>query len=857
MRATTGFVRPAAIRLALLAALGLPLDALADSGVGIDLWIANKLDPSAGAKSQTPDPRSTSWLKPGQNRTPTGYLYLCPADAPLIVPSGDWQHYGLVQVGYLVSGGDNDAMLWQRYTDWSHATAAVGQFELHLVRPLDGSYADVRGSYVSEHNNYLKGTVGRAGSYKVEAFVRQQPNVLSTNARSIWNGVGSNNLTLVDGLTPAGSTVAEVQAAAANAREQTLQVNRDKQGVGLTWFLTKQWSAYGNVTNESREGARPFGGPFFFNFAFAGNGGVYETPRPIRDSTINGNFGARFVGSRWRADIGYSGSFYRSAYTGFTYEVPYALWNVVQGPGVTTSQLTSGQFSTEPDNNYHSLRATLTRALPMNGQFSLTASGATMRQDDNLLAPVNCTGTFGIDLAGNGQVGPANPFLYNCADWNTTDALSRKTADMRIDTTLVDARFVLQPADALTWRGGLRFYREDYRNTYLAYNPITGEYGYVAENGSQGSVVPGEAGIWNPVSGASIVTRVSSLPLDTQNTEANIGADWRLSSANSFGTTLSYTRNEPEHRERRRINDSSIKLNWTNRGVDWLTLRANYVFFRRDGDRYDYDPYEFTFSEDLPGFVEPAGGIPAHTVDALRKYDMSSRDQHKIDLMATLMPRDDMTLSASLRADRNDYDATLGRQSANSMGATLQWEWTPSPRTSASVFIGYDRSKIGIANVNEAVSDNPDPALGGPTYPLANRWWVDDTQRNRSVGVNFAQSIGKARFDASWNWNFSRGSTDYRFASAAALAWPDVAAIAGSGFPDNKYKVNGLTVGVSVPISQAISLRLFDYYERGRISDWHYLGFDQGQVIDHRVYTDGGPQGYNANLVGLLLSLKL
>ena len=48
-----------------------------------------------------------------------------------------------------------------------------------------------------------------------------------------------------------------------------------------------------------------------------------------------------------------------------------------------------------------------------------------------------------------------------------------------------------------------------------------------------------------------------------------------------------------------------------------------------------------------------------------------------------------------------------------------------------------------------------------------------------------------------------------------------------------------------------------DAHERGHVSDWHYAGFDANRVYDHRVYTDGGPQSYRANLVGVLLNVKL
>ena len=172
----------------------------------------------------------------------------------------------------------------------------------------------------------------------------------------------------------------------------------------------------------------------------------------------------------------------------------------------------------------------------MNGELSLTAAGGHMRQNDQLIAPINCPGVFGIDQDGSGLVGPGNPFLYSCADWNTPAALSRTTADMSIDTTLVNARVVVQPSNAFSVRGG-EFNREDYRNTYVAFNPLTGQYGYVSENGSRGSIVPGGVGIWDPVGAPSAEnTRHRERPRDTQTIEANAGGDWRLSE-------LQYARN--------------------------------------------------------------------------------------------------------------------------------------------------------------------------------------------------------------------------------------------------------------------------------------------------------------------------
>jgi hypothetical protein len=480
-----------------------------------------------------------------------------------------------------------------------------------------------------------------------------------------------------------------------------------------------------------------------------------------------------------------------------------------------------------------------------------------MAQNDRLIAPIDCQGVFGIGLNGSLELGPQNPLLFDCAQWNSSAALSRERAGLRIDSGLFDARAILQPHSTLRLHGEVRFNREDYRGTYLAFNPLTGAYGYVAENGARGSVVPGEVGFWYAGGGASNLTRIRNLPLDRQTLEANLGLDWKPGARNTLGLQSTFGRHEPTHREREQVDFTRVALTWVNRSFDWLTLRANASHLRQRGDRYDYDPYRFTFSSSLPGFVSPPGGVPAHTVDALRKYDLASRDENRYDLMATVMPHVDMTVSASLRGALHNYAAVLGRQRYDTLGATLQWEWQPSPATSASVYFGYDRSTLTLANVNDQ-SNGPDPSLGGSTYPIEGLWSAEDRQRNRSAGATLRQALGRVRIDLDWNWLDARGITAYDFETPAALAFfGDGTSVPGNVFPAMTYRVNALTLGLSIPIGERISVRLFDALEHGRVRDWHYDGLDTQRVIDHRVYSDGGPRDYHANLIGVLLGVQL
>jgi Putative outer membrane beta-barrel porin, MtrB/PioB len=838
--------------------LTVPMFVWADSGVGVDTWRANKLDPTGGQATEGIDPDGTSWLEPGQHRTPTGNLYGEPTEEIHPENLSVWQIYGTFDVGYLNTTGSK-AALYDRYTRWPTNGPAFDA-DLNAERPSDGSYAAVRASRISAEDQYYQAVYGKAGAYKAEIFVRDMPNVLSTDSKSIWNGVGSNNLSLKEGLVPAGSTPAQVAAVSAAAPVITLGTERNKQGLSLSAYLTPHWSVYLNASDEERKGDRPYGGPFFFDFDNLG-GAILETIKPIDDNTVNITAGARYAGSVWRFDFGYSGSIYRDAYLSYSFQQPFTLGPSIV-PGTQTSPLTQGQMSMEPNNEYNNLHATATHLLPMNGEASLTAGVGEMNQNDNLIPPTNCTGTFGFSSNGTFNIGPQNPQLFPCSQWNTTVALSQQTANMLIVTTLTQATIVLQPTSDVSVRGGAKYYREDYRNQYVNFNPQNGSYGYVAENGGQASIVPGDPGFWNPVTYPNATdVQYESIPYSWQIIEGYGGADWKLSKHDTVGLTYTFDHYSPAHREVSYVDDNTIKLNWTDKSLKWLTFRFNYTYLKQSGSVYNSDPYAFAFFYNLPGFV-PADDTPtAWTVNAMRKYDISDRTENKVDLMATVMPRPDMTVTASFRGDWNQYPTVIGRQGYDTTAAMVQWEWQPEVRTNVSLWGAIDHSSMHMANVNDAgaplADDTPNDALGGPTYPLANRWWAADEERNWSGGAALSHYFRAVRLDLNWNYLSSRGITSYNYASPTALTFPYTPAEAGNQFPAMTYVVNSLTGSVTVPLNDRASLRFYDYYEHGQISDWHYAGFNNTLVYGNRVYTDAGPQGYNTNVVGLFVNVKL
>jgi hypothetical protein len=581
----------------------------------------------------------------------------------------------------------------------------------------------------------------------------------------------------------------------------------------------------------------------------------------------------------WRSDFGYSGSYYRDQYLSYSVAQPF----IIPGPsfapaGDIAPPLTVGQMSMEPNNNYHNLHGSITHVTPMNGEVSLNVSEVLMTQRSPLIAPTNCQGYLGYGAPSPGSttlgpqnVGPQNPNLVPCSQWNSTAALSQTNADVNMHNTLAQISLALRPTNDLQVNGGFKFYRQNYYNDYIAYNPSNGYYGYIAENGIDFHAYGYPLAIMNgtfPANAGIIDDRVAPYLLSMDDYNVNGGLTWKPIEHETFGFLYTFDEYRPTSRERDYVDDDSIKLTWVDKSLGWVTFRANYTFLRQTGSVYNNDVYGYAFMSALPGFSQAYPNyVPgAETVNQLRLYDVDNRTENKVDVMSTVAPRDDLTVTASVRGDWNSYPGVLiGRTGYNTLAAQISTEWNPTPTDSASAYIGFDHSAVALSNVagtsplscNTAGCKPGCADLGCVNYPTANQWWESDAERNYSAGATLRHRIDRAIFDLNWNYIYARGSVNYTANSAGALVYPSEFATMGSGFPANTYRVNSATIGVTVQCTDRVSLRVFDTYEIGNIADWHYAGFNQGLVVGNTLYTDGGPQSYSENLVGVMVNVKL
>lgn len=835
----------------------------------------NSLDPTGWAMFDAPDPAGMSWLHAGQLRTPTGVLYPWPRQIPdeTRLGSGDWTYELLAELGYLHVSGDRNDEFFRMYSGWKNG-AALGMLAFSALNHRTGQYVEFRGSRISSQDQYYRLRGGRYGDYRVEAFYRDIPHTLSTTAYPLWNGAGSTDLTLPDGLAT-GSTPAQVQAVEANRPRRSLSATRQSTGVNWEGALTRHWIGYAGVTNENRTGERDWGGPMYLTYFFvapgpggAGTpsvpgtfGGQYETVRPVDFTTTDVNLGLRNQGgaSGWLFNLGMTGSFFRDHKRTLDYAVPFAV-----APGYA-SVITGGTWSLEPNNDYYHVRLEATHPLKLwRGEFSVSASYGSMRQNDALQAPLNplyCPsgqylGTTGIA----------------CADWNTTAALSRQNGDARIDTGLLDLRVDFRPTAKLSWHLNLRQRSEDNMTRYTMVNPLTGQYGYVPENGAE-PLVTGGTELFQPGSPLyqSNFAQIANIPFSTNDRKAELGGSYRIDRDNTLSASYLLDHQTPRPRERSYIDDQHLKLGWDTRALGNATLRFSYEYEKRTGGRYNPDPYLAAYSPSMPGYVLPAVGYTAFTVAQMYKYDMSNLAASKLKAILTMPLGTTATLSATLYGNRHHYGADIGRQSVGTTGADLSWDWEPSAATSMSAYAGMASSRLkqGNVNDNEALTfsspQQADMQFGGPFYPYANFWTATDNERNVDAGAHFRHAFSpRVRLDLAYDYTWSRGLDSYSYASLAAISTVYrsilTAADVGDRFPANVYRMQTLTGRLNLALNRKLGLVLYGKYEFGNYADWHYAGFGTPAelIVGNRVFTELGPQPHwHVLLVGAFVTVKL
>ena len=878
----------------------------ADSGNGVDTSLGNALNPAGTSSTKEKDPAGLGIQQ--FSRSPSGFLVTRP-NLPGEFSRNDygWLTSGSIEIGVLNVSGDSREAKFREYKDLRHGIY-INNFDAQMENPETAYFVEALGGALDRHDEYIGFSFGRYNDWKVKSFYKEIGHVFTSNYRSLWNGVGTDNL-ILNGLRPGGTTNPattdiNIGNAALATPYSTLSISRKKGGVRADMKFWDNWNVFASFTSEQRQGARPFG---LVSGGGNGTGGV-ETPESIDYRTVDLLAGLQYSDTLNNVNLTLASSMFRNNINTLTIENPLF---ITPPAGATTTNgialFPRAVFDLYPNNDFYNVKGEYARALPSfyRGNFTALISASSSKQNDNLIPSTPYAGAVV-----NGVTGGA---------WETTSSLSKQTAGARIDSTLADLSLTLKPASGLDLKAKIRYYETRNGLEYLACNPLTGQWGRLLNDGSGSAIVntaaylvPGvrcniaaTAALGVVPSGGNIDIR--SIPYDHRQLNYTLSADYRLGKAGTISAAYEREEMNRAYRERTDTYEDRIKLGFVSRGLENGTLRISLQNDRRRGSTYLPDPYGEFYSIAL-GPLPTANGVATNpwirTNDLHRKYDLADRDQNILNARFNYALAPNLDLGTSLQAKDIKYpESQYGRNDRQRLdSANVDLNWQPSATFSLysnysyqagrmhqaglqpnACVIGTTYNFLSDGSVQTGALSLPQIAAGltivasrgvvgsnfqslcgsvsptSPLYPTSRTWDISHRDSNHFASVGGNVNFTKARLDVNYTWSRAVTAIKYGYSAAALGLTPAQVALIGDGFPDLTFRKSTLESNLIVPFSNKVSLRLLYRYEVGKIRDWHYDGVAQNPTpnTNQATFLDSGPQNYKANAVGLFLALSL
>jgi hypothetical protein len=457
-----------------------------------------------------------------------------------------------------------------------------------------------------------------------------------------------------------------------------------------------------------------------------------------------------------------------------------------------------------------------------------------MRQDDDLIPPTLNAGTVGF-----------GPNAVNLDEWNSAAVLAQSDADAAAETLLWNSRLRLRPWRPLRLGVRVRYYDRDVETRYTAHNALTGDIGYIAEDGALAVGTPLFNRVFRPGQ-PSDDWRYRSTPWSYDQILAEGSADYAVRPKTSLGLRYSWERLGYEHRERDHTDESRIRVELSSRELRVATARLSFEYADRSGDSYDPDPYRAYYVSSLPGFTSFSNPLPPFTLAGLEKFDLSDRRQQVANLRLNFLLREDMDLALAARFRNDDFDVDYGLRGDRRADASVEWSIQPSPAWGATLFATYERGWRRMKTVNEL----------GTSFPPQNTWWEHTSERTWAAGwSSWVRFLSRVTLETSYAFVGTRSRLDYDYASAGALSLGVTSAVAGSRLPTLATENHVLSTSLRIELVEHLALRVFHVYQRARIDDFQQAGLEAG-VIGGAYYLGHVDRDYDAHVLGATVQLR-
>lgn len=686
----------------------------------------------------------------------------------------------------------------------------------------------------------------KAGEHYFNFMWDETPHVRSTNALTLYNGLGTNSLTLPAGLAATlygncgqANPCADPATAQANInnnlRQTDIGIRRDTAAVDYRWTPNSAWDVQVAYSHMHRTGSQVEGVVFGPN---TGNVGAAQVPKPVNDTTQNyaatGEYaGTSPWGKKFNLKVGYAGSTYTDKWNSYTVDDPFCsaanTGAVGSQPGLCGPTSANGGnmyapsalMSLWPSNKANGFNATLGADLPAKSRYMGTVSYTMMRQNEAFLPFTNNT----------------TPYLNG----NPSPTLPASSLNGAINTLLVNNVLTTNITSTLKSKLSYRYY--DFKNDTpeLLFNDWILTDTTSANNRNVG---------FAPARSISIAY-----------TKQNAGADlnWRPDRHWNLGVGYGFERYSWTRADVDATNEHSGNVFVDYKPWGWLTQRASFMISDRRYNNYDYRGNVGTFQWPDPTCQVAATPCGPQYNAAMRQFYLDNRLRQvgKYSIAIDLQPGFTVTPTFGYQEDNYSISSTevgLVRSQVIKSGVELAYVFNPW-----TTFL--------VSYMNEQYRQNFKYATGSGALTATNVYHADvrDNVNTLMGAVNWAAIPEKLDFRFAYTMSLSNNSQPQNRddgATPANLQYPDVKgqwsrfeALAKYTFDKERVRAMGFNGEIYAKLRYVWERNSVDNFDQDiMIPYFNTLGTSTS--LRRMTWMAFDNPNYNVHLIGASLGLK-
>jgi len=614
-------------------------------------------------------------------------------------------------IGRLRNDDAKSDSLFLQYRDVNPIT---GDYDIKYVEP-DQYYFQTDGKNLGQDDVNLNFRGGRYGILKGSITYDELPHRFAFDAKTLYSGVGSDKLTLNNTLQTTLQGLAGDPAAQADTLKNAYgsadsgdpEIKRKKLSGDFDFVALDPFSLRAEFSREKQDGSRPFFGSFSLD-------NTVELFEPIDNETWAVKLIAEYAEKAYLLNTTYYYQHFTNNEDTLTFDNPFRVDDAVGGPA-------RGQIDLAPDNHYQNLSMSGSyNELPLRSRISVSAARGWMRQDDDL--PAFTTNTA--------LVAPIN--------YSDRANLPESQADVKVDTTLLDAKLTSRPLDFMHLNAKFRYYNYDNKTDKIDF-----QNGYVETDSFAETPALGDP--------------ISTLPSSYEKTKADLNLGFDVWTRTRLNLDYSFDRTDRDNREVDKQTSNVFGGSIDTSPVDWGDLKLSYKRTNTDIDNYDYNVY-LKSGQDLQQLA------------GLRKYTQADVKIDRIQLMANVYPIDPLAFSSSFVYGKNNFDnSSYGLTEANYYSLSIDGDYTLTDQLQLNAFYIYEKYK----NKQKARGDFDEEGDGITTLT---DWKAEGTDDVNTFGGGLKWAVMPEKLNLKLNYSYSKvdGKIDFSVPSGTVSSFDEV-----------------------------------------------------------------------------------